>query len=333
MKIIVSGGGTMGHIKPAMIVSDELLKNNEVIFFGNKNSKEKKEADKREKLDYVEIDVLGFNHNIFRNIKAIIKLFFAYKYCLKKLKHIKPDRVIGFGGYVSAPVLLAAKKLKIKSYIHEQNSIPGKVNKYLSKYVSNSFISFPNTDNYLKNTIFTGNPVNKIIYKPTNLIKKGTKTILFIGGSLGAKTINEEALKLKNKYNIILISGEKYYEEIDKKGIKVIKYFEDLPSLMVESDLIVSRSGATTISEILAIGKPVIFIPSPNVSNNHQLYNASFLYDNKACFMVEEKNITILEEKIDILLNNNFIREEMILNQRKLNKVDSLKKIIQIINS
>lgn len=336
MKYIITGGGTMGHIKPAMILTDELLKNNEVIYFGNKNGKEKKEAIKRERLDYYSLDVLGFDRKkIYRNFKVIYKFLISYIDCKKKLKQIKPDCVIGFGGYVSAPVLLAANRLKIKTMIHEQNSIPGLVNKYFYKRANTTMISFPYTKKYFENAFITGNPVTSVIkYKKTDILYGNKKRVLFIGGSLGAKKINTLALELKDKYDITLICGEKYYEQINKDGIHILKYYDNLISIMIESDLIISRSGATTISEILAIGKPVIFIPSPNVTNNHQEINANMLYDQGACEMILEIDATKenLEKKINKLLTNKFLCEEMITSQRQLNIFNPLGKIISCIN-
>lgn len=333
MRIVITGGKTMGHIKPAMVLADELSKNHEIYYFGNDSSKEYKEASLREYMTFYKMKVIGFNRKrIFVNFKAVYLLIKEYFHCKKIIKRLDPDLIIGFGGFVSAPVLLAGIRLRKKTYIHEQNSIPGLVNKTLGRHVSRVLVSFDYTLKYFDNGILCGNPVGQAIkYQKSNLRYQNQKKILFIGGSLGAKKINEMAFELKDEFQIILISGKRYYPDSIPKGITVLQYYDNLPSLIVEADLVISRSGASTIAEILAIGKPVIFIPSPNVSNNHQEINSNILYDKGACEMILEDdcNKESLRKKINSLLSNPFLCEDMILRQREMHIGNSLARIIK----
>ncbi len=331
MRIVITGGKTMGHIKPAMVLADDLAKKHEIFYFGNDASKEYKEALQRDYMTFYKMKVIGFNRKrILVNLKAIYLLIKEYFHCKKIIKKLNPDVIIGFGGFVSAPVLLAGIRLRKKTFIHEQNSIPGLVNKTLGNRVSKVLVSFEYTLKYFDNGILCGNPVGQAIkYQKSNLIYQNQKKLLFIGGSQGAKRINELALELKDDYQIILICGDRFYTDSLPKGITVLKYYDNLPSLMIEADLVISRSGASTIAEILAIGKPVIFIPSPNVSNNHQEINSNILYDKGACEMILEAdcNKESLVKKINRLLENPFLCEDMILRQREMNIDNSLARI------
>lgn len=321
MKIVISGGGTMGHIKPALCLASS-LDSCEIIFIGNINEEEKFKGNK-----FYGIKMKGLSKNPFKLIEAMFLLIVSYFKVKKIYINEKPDMVVGFGGYVTAPVLLAAKRRKIKYFIHEQNAVLGLVNRLTVKKANLIFSSF-NLEGQYPNLKWTGNPVSDYIhYQPTGFSYDQRPRILFIGGSLGASKINDLAIALKNDYQITLISGKRFYTS--EEGIRIIPYIDDLVSLMIESDLIVSRSGATTMAEIIAIGKPVIFIPSPNVVHNHQEINASMLYDLGACDMILEDNSTkeVLSKRIDRILNNQFIKENMVIVQRKIHKKNVCKEI------
>ncbi len=332
MKIIISGGGTMGHIKPAMAVAVEYSKNNEVIFIGKFNSMEEREAEKNN-ISFLGLNTIGFNKKIFHDLKALFLFYLSYLKLKKEIKKINPDVIIGFGGYVSSSVIKAGLKLKKCVYIHEQNSAFGLVNKHYAPKVNKVFLSYEIDG--VNNGIITGNPVTSTIkYNKTDLEYKDKPKILFIGGSLGAQKINDIAASLKDKYQVILVCGQKYYEKYKDLDMIVLSYVNDLVSLMIEADIIISRAGATTIQEIISIGKPVILIPSPNVSNNHQEMNASYFFDRGAAEMILEKNLTSesLSFKIDRLLGNSFFVETMISKQREYQIYNSKYKIINEIN-
>ncbi len=323
MKVIVSAGGTGGHIYPALGVVEKLLedKNNEVLYIGTKNRMES-EIVPSLGIPYKSVEIYGLSKNILRDIKNIKCIISSYRECKKIMKEFKPDYVIGFGGYVTFPVLMAANKYKIKTAIHEQNKLPGKTNKLLSKYASVTFVSFEESKKEFKSkVILSGNPcaektINTPAHDKTKLgFSKDKKLMLIVMGSLGSEVINKmlsdflENYKNEN-YEVLLITGKSSYEEFKNlkvpKSVKIVPFYNELSGLMKSSDLIISRAGASTISEIIACEIPSILIPSPYVANNHQYYNALDLKEKGVSVMLEQKDLNTenLNKAIDKVIKN-----------------------------
>lgn len=338
MKVIVTAGGTGGHIYPALGVVNKLLENsdNEVLYIGTTNRMES-EIVPSLGIKYESIEIYGLTKNVLRDIKNIKCILSAYKKCKKIMKEFKPDYVIGFGGYVTFPVLMAAHKKGIKTGIHEQNMIPGKTNKVLSKYASTTFVSFESSKKEFKNkVIVSGNPcgekaVNTIAHDKTKLgFNKSKKLILIVMGSLGSEVMNNLLKDFLESYKsdtteILYITGKSSYEEFKdlkvEKYVKIIPFYNDLSGLMKSSDIIISRAGASTISEITALNIPSILIPSPYVANNHQYYNALDLSEKGVSIMLEQKDLTTetLKSKIEELLKNEYTIKEKLKKLPKLN--------------
>ncbi len=342
LKIIVSAGGTGGHIYPALALLkkfQEKEKNLEILYIGTHNRMEKDLIPKMG-YKYEALEIYGFSKTkMIQNMKNISYLVKAYKKCLKIMEKFQPDAVIGFGGYVTFPVIKAAKKLGFKTYLHEQNSIPGKSNIWLSKMVDTVFVSIKSSEKYFpkaKKIIYSGNPcgdgalTTKKINKETLGFAKNKKLIVIVAGSLGSRTINEKCkpflLMASDKpYEILYITGKNYYEDFIKDtvfphNVKVVPFIDNLNSYLLDAYLIITRSGASTISEILALNIPSILIPSPYVANNHQYYNALDLVNLKVAEMIEEKNLKtdILEITINELINNKTKYQEMVNNLKKI---------------
>ena len=362
MRAIVSAGGTGGHIYPALAIINKIKKeepNSEFLYIGTHNRMEK---DLIPSLDipYEAIEVTGFARKLsFANITTLFRFKKAKKRCLQIIKDFDPDIVIGTGGYVTAPVIWAAHKLGYKTFIHEQNSVVGLSNKYLIKYVDKVGVSFESTLNSFpkEKVSLTGNPCSEkaLLTPPAKKedygLSNDKKLVLIVMGSQGSKTINEKMedyiYSFRNKsYEVIFITGNEYYDEIKTKrfpdNVKVFPFIKDLPSVMKITDLIISRAGASTMSEIMALGIPTVFIPSPYVTNNHQYKNALDLVNKEAALMIEEKNLNKVnfiktiddilddEEKYKTIKNNVSklgiknsssqiydILKEMILNDKK----------------
>lgn len=345
MKVILTAGGTGGHIYPALGVIEELKKdkNNEFLYIGTKDRMES-ELIPSMGIKYESLEVYGLTKNIKTNLKNIHCIISSYKKAKKIIKEFNPDYVIGFGGYVTYPVIMASHKLKIKSAIHEQNKIPGKTNKILSKYADITFISFRESKEYFKNkVIYSGNPCGqKAItissHDKTKLgFHKDKKLILIVMGSLGSEVINEKLKEFLSSYNdpnseILFITGKRSYEDFKKikvtKNVKVVPFYNDLSGLMKTADLIISRAGASTISEILALNLPSILIPSPYVANNHQYYNAKDLSDKNLSIMLEQDNLntdTLKEAINNCFKNENKIKE----NLKKVPKLEASRIIVE----
>lgn len=358
MKVIISAGGTGGHIYPALAIINkikEMEPKSEFLYIGTHNRMEKDIVPKYD-IPFETIEIYGFDRkNPFNNIKTITTFYKSYNKCKKMIKEFNPDIVIGVGGYVTGPVIYAAHKLGYKTFIHEQNSIAGKANIFLSKYVDKIGISFAESKECfpIDKVVMTGNPCGenalkiKKISKSTYGFDDKKDLVLFVMGSLGASTVNDVIVnalpKFKNKdYQVLFVTGKEYYEKVKdlktSKNVKIVPYVEGLSGLMKDTTLMVTRAGASTLSEILSLNVPSILIPSPYVPNNHQYKNALSLVNNDAALMIEEKNLTVdtLVKNVDKLIEDKELQKKMKKELDKLAIKDSstiiyseLKKIVR----
>lgn len=314
MNIIVSAGGTGGHIYPALSIINKFKEHEKdlnILYIGTHNRMEKDIIPKLG-IKYEPLEIYGFSKSeIIRDIKNINLINKACVKCKNIINTFKPDVVIGTGGYVTLPVLLMAKKMGVKTIIHEQNSIPGKTNQFLSKDVSLVCTSYENSNKYFskaKKVIYTGNPSGenalsvKKITKNSLKLHNNKKLLLIVAGSLGSLTLNNFFNKFlshisdDDNFEVIYITGKSYYDDFIKdknysKNVKVLPYLDNMAGLLSSTDLIISRSGAGTISEILACKVPSILIPSPYVANNHQYYNALDLEERNLSILINEKDL------------------------------------------
>ncbi len=352
MKIVVSAGGTGGHIYPALAVIEALKKefnNLDILYIGTKNRMESEIIPKRN-IAYKGIEIYGFSKNIWQDFKNIFLIIKSNRECRKILKEFKPDLVLGFGGYVTYPVIEEAKKLNIKTFLHEQNSIVGKTNKVLAKncdLVCVSFLSTIEKFKKAKKVVYSGNPCSENALEAKDIRKRDVglddkrKLIIVVAGSLGSKTMNEKMreflyLSRKSEYQILYITGKNHYEEFIKdtnfsSNIRVVPYLDNLVGLMKNADLMISRAGASTISEILALSLPTIFVPSPYVANNHQVYNAKEIVDNNAGLMIEEEALSGKElfKMVNDLFDNKQKYEIIKNNLKNMGKTDSCEVIVK----
>ena len=356
MRVVISAGGTGGHINPALAIIDKIKsedKTSEILYIGTTDRMEK-DIIPSKGIPYVGIEMQGLRRSLsIKNISAFIKYIKGIKVCKREIKKFNPDIVIGVGGYVTAPVIYSAKKLGYKTLIHEQNSILGLSNKMLLKYTDTLCTSFESMKPNKVHYVYTGNPTseNAIIkkaYKKEDFgFSKSKKLVLIVMGSLGSYTVNEVLKKAidkfdDKKYQVVIVTGKKYYEEFEKlkrsKNIFLFPYIEDLSRLMKVTDVLVTRAGASTLSEIMATTTPSILIPSPYVTENHQYKNAKDLVDKGAAIMLEEKNLdeNSLIEKIDYLINNDNlrfdIRENLNKNAKKNSATLIYNEILKLIN-
>ena len=308
MKVIVVAGGTGGHIYPALAIIhkiEEKEPGSEILYIGTTDRMEK---DIIPKLGYrfVGLEMKGLNRkNIFSNIKVFSMYSKAIKEAKKIILDFHPDIVIGAGGYITAPVLYAAHKCRIPILIHEQNSVPGISNKFISKFADKICVSLPKSVNLFpkEKVVYTGNPRSEEILSVSKISKSSLgfidnkKLVVFVMGSLGSTTMTEKLKEtipsFQNKnYQVLIITGKAYFDNYSDiyvpDNVKIVPFMDNLIQLLKSSDLIVSRAGASTIAEITAIGLPAILVPSPYVTNNHQLKNALDLEEVNACKIIEE---------------------------------------------
>ena len=362
MRVVVSGGGTGGHIYPALAFMRYLEKQEEVeyLYIGTKRGLESKIVPQAG-YAFESIKIEGLKRSLsLENLKTAYYMVTSVIKARKILKEFKPDVVIGTGGYVCAPVLFAASLLKIPTIIHEQNSVAGVTNKFLAKWVNKIAICFEDVKKdfayYSDKVVLTGNPrgqeVVEIKKNPEYLASIGVQTdlpiVVIFGGSRGSERMNEvfvEALEgfADKNYHVIMVTGEVHYDKINNQitnsekslpNVSVFPYIKDMPQLFQNVDLVVCRSGATTLTELTALGLASILIPSPYVTNNHQEANARSLVDQGAASMILEKELnaqTMLAEIDDILLASHK-KEAMAASAKKMGITDASSRLTSMIH-
>ena len=312
MRVVIAAGGTGGHIYPAIAIINKIKekeKDSEFLYIGTTDRMENNIIPKLG-IPFVGIEMVGLNRkNLFKNFEVLKKFKNAINKAYVEIEKFKPDVVIGAGGYITAPVLYAAHKLKVPTLIHEQNSIPGLSNKFIGKFADRICVSLPNSLNLFpkKKVVYTGNPRSEEIINVKKKSKrdlgfdKDKKLVVVVMGSLGSTTMTTKIKELipgfNNKYyQVLVITGKNYFDDYKElkvsDNVKIVPFMEDLINLLKDSDLIVSRAGASTIAEITAIGLPAILVPSPYVTNNHQYKNAKELEDIGACKIVSEEEFS-----------------------------------------
>ena len=359
MKILFAGGGTAGHINPALAVAGyikEKHKDAEIFYVGTANKLESRLVPEKGYAFYT-IDVAGFSRSlspkgIVKNVSAVKKAVRASMDCKKLLKEINPDVVIGTGGYVSGPVLKTAQKMGFKTGIHEQNAFPGVTTKMLASGADVVMLAMPEAKKYLnlkREPVITGNPIRTELLKVTKeearqkLGFDDRPMILSFGGSLGAEKVNLAVGELINwhngtgKFYHIHATGKSGYEDMlakfknteIAKEIQIREYINDMDICMAAADLVICRAGAITLGELQACSKPAILIPSPNVAENHQFHNAMTLKRAGAAELLEEKDLSgeALISKVEMLIENKPKLSLMGANAKKSAIIDANERI------
>ena len=346
MREIIAAAGTGGHINPGIAIANKIKQeepNSEIVFIGTSRGLEN-DLVPRAGYQLEQINAYGFNRHInLENLRKMIKTLKSIREAKKIIKNFKPNVVIGTGGYITAVVGYSAKKCKVPVVLHESNAFPGMAVKMLEKKANKILVGFKDAKERLNksdNVVVTGTPTkikNKNMnesQKKETLAKLGFKNdlpyVLVFGGSQGAKSINDSLIHIikeeKNtNYNLIWATGNGGYEEIKEeleknkinieklKNTKVIPYIYNMEEILNAVDLVVSRSGAMTITEISNVGKPAIFIPFPFATENHQEYNAKVLEKIGAAKIILDKDLTaeILHTQIEELITNPQLMKEM----------------------
>ena len=362
MRVIIAAAGTAGHINPGLAIANKIKKeekDSKIIFIGTTRGLEN-DLVPRAGYELKTIEAYGLSKKIsIENMKKMCRTLKGYGEAQKIIKEFKPDIVIGTGGYICGATISSAHSLQIPTMLHESNSFPGKAIKFLAKKTDTILVSFQDAVSRIpngKNIVFTGTPVKikkknysqsekEKIIKSTGL-SKNKPIVLVFGGSQGAKRINDTIIEIIQKgqnkdYQVIWATGLKQYdiikEELETKSIlinnientKIIPYIYNMEELMNVVDVIVSRSGAMTVTEISNLGKPSILVPLPNVSHNHQLYNAKELEKVGAANIIldQEINGKKLNDEIENIINNKEKMKKMGENAFKISTTDAEEKI------
>jgi UDP-N-acetylglucosamine--N-acetylmuramyl-(pentapeptide) pyrophosphoryl-undecaprenol N-acetylglucosamine transferase len=351
-RVILSGGGTGGHIFPALAIADALKRESastKILFVG---ASDRMEMTRVPDAGYPikGLWISGIKRNLsFQNLLFPFKLVASLYRSYLILKKFKPQVVIGTGGFASGPLLYMATRLNIPSLIQEQNALPGITNRVLGKYVHCVCVAHQQAEKFFSKNkmVLTGNPLRAELTQSLLDSKKARKllglepnkvTLLVVGGSLGARRINdllaEQAERITSQNVQILWQCGKLYEKefsrYEKKNIHVRAFLDDMSTAYAAADLIISRAGALAVSELCQVGKAVLFIPSPNVAENHQFKNAIAVAEKGAAIVIEEKELDKnFEKEIDELLANMTLRSTLGGNIKKLAKSNATASIVE----
>lgn len=349
-KYIVTGGGTGGHLYPGLMIANELNKEGEVIYVASKNGIDQEIiGGQNVNFDVKYWNLRGFTRSfspkaIIQNIVTLFKLFIVSLKSIALLIKFKPDTVIGVGGYISFPLVFFGKFFGAKTIIHEQNSFPGVTNRQLGKRVDTVMITYSSSEKYFKkaNTIITSNPridlaesfIGKKFYDTTNMDPNRTN-ILIVGGSLGAEALNDTIIKLAKispEKDFYLVCGNRYeqeYKNIDIPNLKIFAYLDQPFEYFATADVVVTRAGATTLLELIAMEKLIVAVPSPNVVANHQVINAKEFTRECMIKLICEENLD-LEVMVNVINDIIENKESYIANIRNNKPKDAMRQILKI---
>ena len=353
LKFIISGGGTGGHIYPAIAIANELrlrFPNAEFLFVG---AADKMEMQKVPQAGYkIEgLWIAGLQRKLsFQNAIFPIKLMSSLWKSRSIIKKFMPDVVVGTGGFASGPLLQMANNANIPTVVQEQNSYPGITNKLLSKKANTICVAYENLERFfpVNKIVLTGNPVRQDLLDSTNKrieaveyfnLKAEKKTLLVLGGSLGSRRINQliesKIFDIVGKdIQVVWQCGKFYFEEYkhfsDNKNVQVTDFIDRMDLVYAAADYVISRAGASSVSELCLVGKPVIFIPSPNVAEDHQTKNALAIVDEKGALMLKESELEDrFDEVFENLISDEDLQKELSENIKKLAKPNATKDIIE----
>ena len=338
-KIILTGGGTAGHVYPALAVAEK-LKDYEIHYIGS-GGIEKEILKQYPKITFHQISAVKLERKLtFKNFLIIFKLIKSIKQAKKIIKQIHPDVIFSKGGFVSVPVVIASKKMKIPIISHESDLSFGLANKIILHYCTYMCTTFEETGKNNKKCVFTGQPIREnILAKNDEMFhfSNSQPTILVLGGSLGAKFLNdiifENLEKLTREYNILHICGQKNYRDIKHKNYYLVPYTNNIKKFYQSADVVISRAGSGVINELLALQKPMLLVPlSKKCSRGDQIENAKLFFKKGYCEMLEEGNynFNIFSQKIKNLLKNT---EKIKKNMKMTAKNDAVNTIIKLIKS
>ncbi len=350
VNILISGGGTGGHIYPAVAIANELKIRHPEANFLFVGAIGRMEMEKVPQLGYEikGLNIMGFQRSLtLKNLAFPLKLIQSLFSAGRIIKKFKPNVVVGTGGYASGPTLYMASRKNIPSLIQEQNSYPGITNKLLAAKAEKICVAYDGLDAFFPGNklIKTGNPVRQDLLDVERKreealefynLDPNKKTIVVIGGSLGAKVINETMASIVDDLidagvQLIWQTGKLYFERFkhlsEKEGVQMYEFIQRMDLLYAAADVLISRAGAGTISELCIVGKPVIFIPSPNVAEDHQTKNAQAIVDKNAAIMIRESELNDFLDRLISLVNNKLEQEQLSKNIKELALPEATKMI------
>ncbi len=361
MRLLLCGGGTAGHINPAIAVAEEARrrdKDTDILFVGREGGGEN-DLIKKSGFDLKTIKIQGLKRSLsLNNLRRIYSALEARRDAEEIIREFNPDVILGTGGYVCWPIISAARRMNIPTALHESNVNPGLTTKLLAGKCNRVFLGVEETRKYLNKktkTLVVGNPLRRDFAKISRAearrilsVKDNEIFILSFGGSIGAEKLNQVVIEVMKNHSAkashvkhLHATGQRYYDSIKseykgegKNGCKILPYIDNMPTALRASDIVICRSGAMTLSEIAEVGVASILIPSPNVSGNHQYKNARYLSDRGAAILIEEDQLTIdkfTEQLLDLESDKNG-RKNRAKNIKAFSTPNSAKLIVDELN-
>lgn len=342
MRVVLTGGGTGGHIYPALAIGREISERqpgSSLLYIGTSRGLESRIVPEQG-IPFEAVEITGFKRSLsWENVRTVMRFYQGVRRSKQLLRKFKPDVVVGTGGYVCGPVVYAASKLGIPTLVHEQNVIPGLTNKFLSRYVDGVAVSFAESVpffNKCQDVEYTGNPTATRVLNADPAkgfsslgLSPNTPFVLAVGGSGGARALNQaviQAVPLLSKLSgvhLVFATGERFFQDAEaavKKNypeasdrVHIVPYIKNMPDVLAAASLCVGRAGASFLAEVTSLGIPSILVPSPNVTNNHQEANARSLADAGAAIMILEKDLTgeALHREISAIMSDARNRNRM----------------------
>ncbi len=347
MRYLISGGGTGGHIFPAVSIANalkELDPEAQILFVGALGRMEMERVPQAG-YEIVGLPVRGFNRaQPWKNVSVLIDLAKSIHQVKKVIRDFRPDVGVGVGGYASGAAMWAAAKMGIPILLQEQNGFAGVTNKLLKDKAAKICVAYEGMERFFpaEKIILTGNPVRQNLLKGQRTMDNGQRNLLIIGGSLGARTINEAVIKglpvMGDGLRVVWQTGKTYYERCkaaweaagQPKNIEVHDFLSDMPDRYAQADLVISRAGASSISELCLLGKPAILVPSPNVAEDHQTHNALALVNKEAAVLVRDAEAAdkLIPTALELIKDEKRL-ETLHTNILKLAQKDSAKRIAE----
>lgn len=357
MRVLLTGGGTGGHIYPALAVAAECIKRepaSKLLYIGSETGLEKQIVE-RENIPFAAIDISGFRRSLsWKNVRTILRFMKGVGRSRQLIREFKPDIVVGTGGYVAGPVVYAASRLGVPCLIHEQNAFPGLANRFLSRYADCVAISFQESESYFsraKRTVYTGNPCATAVVQADARrgyeslgIDENVPLVVVFGGSRGALALNEAMVEMLrfipelSRVQFVFVTGNAYFErtraQMQKLGelpanLSVVPYVNNMPEVLAAATLTVGRAGASSLAEITALGLPSVLVPSPNVTGNHQEANARALAERGASVMILEQDLSgeRLFQTIRSIVTDPIRREHMARRAAEFGRPDAAERV------
>lgn len=361
MRVLVSGGGTGGHIYPALALLDRLAERgmlDAALYVGTERGLEARIVPEHG-VDFATVDIQGFSrrlnlHGLKTNIQTTALFLKSVKTAKKLIKDFQPDVVIGTGGYVAGASLYAAARMHVPTVIHESNSVAGVTNKFLARFVDKVAVSFDDVRQAFpkQKVVLTGNPRAQQVagLQPNDRLSEygldpKKRTLLIFGGSRGAPRLNDAVLGslsafAAGDYQVLFATGRRHFDGVMAKAgelpsnVAIVPYIDHMERVLPDVQLLVSRSGATTLAEMTALGLPGVLVPSPNVTHNHQYMNAASLAKQGAAVVIPETELTQrFTKEVDALMQDSFKLDAMAAASRRLGVPDATDQLIAVMEA